>query len=72
MTDEPNELASVLQRLYWCEINARIEWFWDGGFNVSIGDPHNGFREHVNFDTIEPAADWLLAAARRHYPRAGL
>jgi hypothetical protein len=28
-----------MQRVYDSEINATIEWLWDGGFSLKLGDP---------------------------------
>jgi hypothetical protein len=37
------DTADVLQRLYDSEINARIEWVWDGGVQWRLGDASNGY-----------------------------
>jgi hypothetical protein len=37
-------LEAILRRLYKSEINITISVFYDGGFNVSIGDDMNGWR----------------------------
>jgi hypothetical protein len=60
----------TFQRLYDSEINYSISCFWDGGFEVRLGDPLNGFAAgtHVaNWSEVEP---WLRDAALRHYPES--
>lgn len=61
---------SVLQDLYHSEINFEISTFWDGGFNVKIGDSSNGFRDEANFDRWGMVEGWLIAAAIEHYPKS--
>jgi hypothetical protein len=34
---------SIMQDLYHSEINVSVSWFWDGGIEVKLGDPLNGF-----------------------------
>lgn len=45
------------------EINAKIDWFFDRGFNVELGDKINGWRESMDFNSLEEAADWLYLQA---------
>lgn len=35
--------GELLQALYECEVNFRIDWFWDGGFEWTFGDEKNGY-----------------------------
>jgi len=37
------DLALILQRLYDSEINVCIQWLWDGGIDVKLGDDMNGY-----------------------------
>jgi len=53
-----NDHAEIIRDLYASEINARIEWFYDGGFSVSLGDMLTGWKE------------WLRAEAIKRYPES--
>jgi hypothetical protein len=64
------EHAQVLQDLYDSEINARVEWFYDGGFSVSIGDMLNGWKASQNLRTLIEAVDWLRTEAVKRYPES--
>lgn len=63
-------LVKVMQYLYKHEINCRVECFWDGGWDVSLGDTMNGFKHTANFDNreLEKAGEWLLKIAKEEYP----
>jgi hypothetical protein len=62
------EHVQVLQDLYDSEINARIEWFFDAGFSVSLGDQMKGFIVTTQMPTFLEAVYWLHAEAIKHYP----
>ena len=62
--------TSILQRLYESEINASVSWLWDGGFDVKLGDAHNGFVAETNVQTWEEVERWLRNAAVIHYPNS--
>jgi hypothetical protein len=36
-------LEAELQKVYDSEINVCIQWLWDGGIEVKLGDDVNGF-----------------------------
>jgi hypothetical protein len=40
---DSRDLAAELQKIYDSEINVRINWFWDGGIEVHLGDEMNGY-----------------------------
>ena len=61
-------LSHVIQKLYASEINCSISSFWDGGWDASLGDGMNGFRDSGNFDTLEEVAVFLDQEAQTHYP----
>lgn len=61
---------SVLQRLYDSEINASISWFWDGGFEVQLGDDMNGVDFEGNARTFVEAEEMLEREAKRLYPKS--
>lgn len=60
-----HELTALekIQAVYDMEINAKIGWFWDGGYEVIFGDHINGYGEQMGFERLEDAADWLYQQA---------
>ncbi|WP_353646234.1 hypothetical protein [Mesorhizobium sp. WSM2239] len=59
---------SIMQDLYHSEINVSVSWFWDGGIEVKLGDPLNGFvaEDRVQYwGQVEP---WLRDRAIEHFP----
>lgn len=65
------DLVTVLQDIYEAEGNVSIVSFWDGGWDVKIGDVWNGFdAEHTfrpeEFD--EGVAVWLARAFADLHP----
>lgn len=61
-------LATILPDLYASEINATLTWFWDGGFDVSLGDEMNGVRAEGNCREYVDALEWLRDKAIEFYP----
>lgn len=60
-------LEDVIAALYACEINCSVSSFWDGGFDVALGDSMNGVTDQENFRTLSEAAEWLWRKAiERH------
>jgi hypothetical protein len=53
--------AQLIQDLYDSEINARIEWLYDVGFEVTVGDALNGEIVTGHAKTFTEAIDWLRA-----------
>jgi hypothetical protein len=64
------DLVETLQALYSREINVSISCFWDGGWEIKLGDEMNGFRAEVVLENGElgSAAEWLAVEAQRHWP----
>ena len=58
----------VLQDLYGSEINFEVSTFWDGGFEVKLGDKMNGFKAETNFDRWGQVEPWLIQQAILFYP----
>lgn len=58
----------ILQLLHDSEINASIEWFFDGIWTVKIGDALNGYKAKVIVKSAEEAEAWLHIMARELYP----
>lgn len=62
-------LIEIMNRLYASEINCEVASFWDGGWQVRLGDYLNGYKaSESGFTSLEDAAKWLNSAARLHYP----
>ena len=62
--------AQIIQDLYASEINARIEWFHDGGFSVLLGDVLSGWKATNNLRTFAEAVNWLRDQAIKLYPES--
>jgi hypothetical protein len=62
--------ARIIRDLYASEINTRIEWFYDGGFSVSLGDMLSEWRATNNLRTFAEAVDWVRAQAIKRYPKS--
>lgn len=58
----------VLQDLYHSEINFSVSTFWDGGFDVKLGDAVNGFVAERSFDRWGQVEPWLMEQAITHFP----
>ena len=67
-----DRFMSIPQRLYDSEINFSLTCFWDGGFDVKLGDTMNGFRAETNVQTYVEALAWLDQEARRQSPHPGI
>jgi hypothetical protein len=48
--------------------SASISWLWDGGIDVKLGDPLNGYPAEEKVGTFAEAAAWLRDQACTHYP----
>jgi hypothetical protein len=67
--DKPmSDLEEILRALYESEINALISWVWDGGINVELGDPLNGYDANDKVSTFAEATAWLRDQACKYYP----
>jgi len=62
------DLAVELQKIYDNEINIRIDWLWDGGVRVRLGDEVNGFLAEENVATVAEIVPWLQEAIAHFYP----
>lgn len=65
-----DQSSTVLQDLYDSEINFSIVAFWNGGFQVKLGDEANGFVAAGRADNFADAVEWLLVRAVEHYPNS--
>jgi hypothetical protein len=67
--DKPRlDLEEILRNVYASEINASISWLWDGGIDVKLGDPLNGYKAEDQVSTFSEAAVWLRDQACTYYP----
>lgn len=59
-----------MQALYASEINVSISCFWDGGWDVKLGDEMNGFKAERTFENseLDSAGAWLVREAKRAFP----
>jgi hypothetical protein len=64
------DLAAELQRIYDSEINVRIDWMWDGGINVQLGDAMGGFEALETVNTVAEIVPWLQEAIAHFYPKS--
>jgi hypothetical protein len=57
-----------MQRVYDSEINAAIDWLWDGGFHIRLGDDLSGFSDDAYFMTWREVEAWLRERILERYP----
>jgi hypothetical protein len=50
------DVEAILNDLYASEINAAISWLCDGGIDVKLGDPLNGYDAEGKVGTFAEAA----------------
>jgi hypothetical protein len=62
------DIEAILSDLYESEINVSMSWFWDGGIDVKIGDPLNGYRAESKVVTVAEVVFWLRDQACTLYP----
>jgi hypothetical protein len=67
-------LIQVMRTLNQKGISSTLQWVWDGGFEVYLGDEANGVKASEWFiwkknveEALQEAAVWLNARAREHY-----
>lgn len=59
---------SIFQDLYDSEINFSVSTFWDGGFDVKLGDTVNGFKAEFMVERFHEIEPWLCLKAIEHFP----
>ena len=64
------DIEAILNDLYASETNAAISIsrLWDGGIDVKLGDPLNGYDAEAKVSTFREAVIWLRDNACSHYP----
>ncbi len=62
-------IDNILQDIYDSEINFSISCFWDGGFEVKLGDVGNGYKaECGGIYGMENVVKWLKEEIIEHIP----
>ncbi len=61
---------NVMQELYNSEINFSVSCFWDGGFDVTIGDDMNGYNFKGYARTWFDVEEVLTREALQLYPNS--
>jgi len=61
-------IQTVMENLYKSELNCRISTFWDGDYDVFLGDRVNGYKDECSFKTLDECAQWLHEVAIKQYP----
>jgi hypothetical protein len=56
-----------MQRVYDSEIDASIEWLWDGGFSMKLGDPDVP-EVRGNVSTLREVEAWFREQILKYYP----
>ncbi len=59
-----------LQKIYDSEINIMIYTFWDGGFDLKLGDKMNGFVAESAVDKASEIIPWFQEQIKIHYPES--
>lgn len=59
---------SAFQDLYHSEINFSISTFWDGGFDIELGDAMNGVKATGNVNRWGEVEGWIIKATIEHFP----
>jgi len=66
---ETQTAPAALQGLYNSEIHFKIETFWNGGFEVALVDPVNGYMVGGYAKAFDEAVHWLVEHAELHLAR---
>ena len=56
--------------MYDSEINFSVSSFWDGGFDVKLGDALNGYVAGTTCATWGEVERWLAGEAYRNFPQS--
>lgn len=65
-------MKALLKALYESEINILIDWMWDSGIQVKIGDRMNGFKEVeiFEFEKFDDIEKWIEEKVKHHFPNS--
>jgi hypothetical protein len=62
------DMAVELQRIYDSEINISMNWMWDGGVRVRVGDEIGGYIAEEIVEKVADALPWFQEAIAHFYP----
>jgi hypothetical protein len=62
------DLAVELQKIYDSEINISLNWMWDGGVRVRLGDEVGGYIAEEMVEKVADALPWFQEAIAHFYP----
>jgi hypothetical protein len=62
------DLAVELQKIYDSEINISLNWMWDGGIRVRLGDEVGGYIAEEMVEKVADAIPWFQEAIAHFYP----
>jgi hypothetical protein len=65
------DLGTIIAALHDSEINGAVSWYYDGAWQVSLGDQTNGIVAEAVVASPQEAAEWLRANAVRRHPASG-
>jgi hypothetical protein len=63
-----DDVRPFMQRVYDSGINAAIDWFWNGGFYVRLGDDLNGIIDEATVWTWREVEEWLRDRILERFP----
>lgn len=61
-------MKTLLKALYESEINILIDWMWDSGIQVKIGDRMNGYKAVKLFDDFNDIENWIEEQVKYYFP----
>jgi hypothetical protein len=61
-------IDEAMKNLYSKEINCSVRSFWDGQWEVKIGDELNGWRAEAQCVELEDVAQTLIELAKELHP----
>lgn len=74
---EQSEIGEIFQKIYDSEINIRISWFWDAGFDYKVGNGeyHEKFEDqdgtlHTGETDIRKGISELCKSTIKAYPNS--
>lgn len=63
-------MKTLFNALYKSEINASLDWFWDSGFVIKIGDNLNGFTAELYSDDLNQLEIAVEKKVKELYPNS--
>jgi len=63
-------MKKELQKIYDSGINIHISTFWDGGWDLKLGDIMNGYKTESCVDSVDEIIPWFQEQIAIHYPNS--